>query len=145
MEVPPQKDCWYAFCCTPLVSVRSAKVALLAKVRLQRGQRRSPQGRPLTCCSLSWVVRQMGQARSKVRPLALAVPGAAAAAAPEAPAELLLVLLPAPALPVPGCCTEAAALIRACCSLRKGSGARRRLVGGRNRQERAQNRRNEFR
>jgi hypothetical protein len=71
----------------PAVSVRSANVALLVKVRAQRWQRRSPQGRPATCCSLSGVVRQMGHTRSKVVPLPLLLLLAAVlAAGPDATA-----------------------------------------------------------
>ena len=66
MEVPPQKRCLYAVCCTPLVRVRSAKVGFNSNCRWQRGQRQSPDGEPPTDCRRSGVVWQMGQASSNV-------------------------------------------------------------------------------
>lgn len=64
------------------------------KVRLQRGQCRSPEGRPTGLRSLSSVVRQMGQTRSKV---VSDEPPAAVEAADVAPASA------APGVPCTDC------------------------------------------
>lgn len=92
-----------------------AYTPLDANVRAQRGQCRSPVGRPAAFCSFSSVVRQMGQARWKVGPLLLLLALVLAALLPLA-GRAAAAPLP---LPVPPA-DSAAACCAAACTFRRG-------------------------
>lgn len=122
IEVPPQKRCSYAACCTPDVNVRSAYAPLPphANVRAQRGQCVLPCGAPPALRRRRGVVWQMGQARSKVTDAWASA--AAAASGTCAAAAAATTVLAAAAAPT-ACCTLA------CCALRVGCGGEAALEG----------------